>query len=50
MMNKFVIQLETNLDLIDLAKLINKYEKLGAVKLISIIESTKPSIIKYNER
>lgn len=37
-MKKIVIQLETNLDLIDMIKIIKKYEDLGAVRLESILE------------
>lgn len=38
-MKKYVVQVETNLDLFDLAKILDKYEKLGAIKLLSVIEN-----------
>ena len=38
-MKKFVIQVETNLDLADMIRIIKKYEDIGVIKLNSILES-----------
>jgi len=38
-MKKYTIQIETQFDLVDLLKIINKYEKIGAIKLNSILEN-----------
>lgn len=37
-MKKFIIQLETNLDLFDIAKIVDKYEKIGSIKVKSIVQ------------
>ena len=37
-MKKYTIQIESNFDLLDIVRVISKYEKIGAVKLLNVIE------------
>lgn len=37
-MKKFTIEVETNGDLFDMAKIISRFEKIGVLRLVSIIQ------------
>ena len=37
-MNKYIIQIESEAEIVDIIKLVNKYEKLGLIKLGSVLK------------
>jgi hypothetical protein len=37
-MNKYIIQIESEADIVDIIKLVDKYEKLGLIKLSSVLK------------
>jgi hypothetical protein len=38
-MNKYVIQIESEANIVDIIKMIDKYEKLGLLKLKSVLKA-----------
>jgi len=38
-MNKYVIQIESEANIVDIIKMIDKYEKLGLIKLGSVLKA-----------